>query len=98
MEFFKVITYLIVKFALEKKDCELSQEKWRGGHASCLIWRRFCNLFETTQSLFWAVFGLVSLSDFELKGKQGLKGLQLRMKGLKGLNRYFVSIVYEEGV
>ena len=68
MEFFKVIAYLSVKFALEKKECELSQEKSR--HAACLIWRRFCNLFETTQSLFWAVFGLVSLSDFELKGKK----------------------------
>ena len=38
-------------------------------HAACLIWRRFSNLFETIQSLFWAVFGLVSLTDFELAGK-----------------------------
>jgi hypothetical protein len=30
--------------------------------------RRFANLFETSQSLFWASFGLVSLSDFELTG------------------------------
>merc|ERR1719376_483697 len=26
------------------------------------------NLFETIQSLFWAVFGLVNLTDFELAG------------------------------
>lgn len=35
---------------------------------ACLVWRRFANLFETSQSLFWASFGLVSLSDFELTG------------------------------
>jgi len=35
---------------------------------SCLVWRRFANLFETSQSLFWATFGLVSLTDFELTG------------------------------
>ena len=35
---------------------------------SCLVWRRFANLFETSQSLFWASFGLVSLSEFELSG------------------------------
>jgi Ion transport protein. len=54
---------------LEKKQCDLDQiggEKHK--HAACLIWRRFSNLFETLQSLFWAVFGLVSLQDFELTG------------------------------
>lgn len=35
---------------------------------SCIVWRRFANLFETSQSLFWATFGLVSLTDFELAG------------------------------
>ena len=35
---------------------------------SCLVWRRFANLFETSQSLFWASFGLVSLAEFELSG------------------------------
>jgi transient receptor potential cation channel subfamily C protein 4 len=35
---------------------------------SCIVWRRFANLFETSQSLFWASFGLVSLSEFELAG------------------------------
>ena len=69
MEFLKVVTYLNVKFGLEKKECEFSKDKSR--HAACVIWRRFCNLFETIQSLFWAVFGLVNLSDFELKGRKG---------------------------
>nr|XP_040566985.1 LOW QUALITY PROTEIN: transient receptor potential protein-like [Lepeophtheirus salmonis] len=35
---------------------------------SCVVWRRFANLFETSQSLFWASFGMVSLTDFELTG------------------------------
>lgn len=35
---------------------------------ACIVWRRFANLFETSQSLFWASFGLVSLMDFELTG------------------------------
>ncbi|XP_063903839.1 transient receptor potential-gamma protein isoform X2 [Zophobas morio] len=33
---------------------------------ACIIWRRFSNLFETSQTLFWAVFGLVDLESFEL--------------------------------
>ncbi|XP_068907352.1 transient receptor potential-gamma protein isoform X4 [Tenebrio molitor] len=33
---------------------------------ACTIWRRFSNLFETSQTLFWAVFGLVDLESFEL--------------------------------
>ena len=32
------------------------------------MWRRFANLWETSQSLFWASFGLVELGDFELTG------------------------------
>ncbi|XP_071056716.1 transient receptor potential-gamma protein isoform X2 [Onthophagus taurus] len=35
---------------------------------ACQIWRRFANLFETSQTLFWAVFGLIELESFELKG------------------------------
>ncbi|XP_065337799.1 transient receptor potential-gamma protein-like isoform X3 [Cloeon dipterum] len=35
---------------------------------ACVVWRRFANLFETTQTLFWAVFGLVDLNNFELAG------------------------------
>ncbi|XP_063874470.1 transient receptor potential protein-like [Scylla paramamosain] len=36
--------------------------------SSCDIWRRFSNLFETSQSLFWASFGLINLDVFELTG------------------------------
>ncbi|XP_033609925.1 transient receptor potential-gamma protein isoform X1 [Cryptotermes secundus] len=35
---------------------------------ACVVWRRFANLFETTQTLFWAVFGLIDLDNFELAG------------------------------
>ncbi|XP_069953350.1 transient receptor potential protein-like [Cherax quadricarinatus] len=35
---------------------------------ACFIWRRWTNLFETSQSLFWASFGLVDLDSFELTG------------------------------
>jgi transient receptor potential cation channel subfamily C len=35
---------------------------------SCSVWRRFSNLFETSQTLFWASFGLVDLFNFELTG------------------------------
>lgn len=35
---------------------------------SCNVWRRFSNLFETSQTLFWASFGLIDLSNFELAG------------------------------
>ncbi|CAF4762491.1 unnamed protein product [Pieris macdunnoughi] len=35
---------------------------------ACTIWRRYANLFETSQSLFWASFGLVDLTCFELTG------------------------------
>ncbi|CAG0922613.1 unnamed protein product [Notodromas monacha] len=35
---------------------------------ACIVWRRFANLFETSQTLFWAAFGLIDLDSFELKG------------------------------
>ncbi|XP_045459932.1 transient receptor potential-gamma protein [Melitaea cinxia] len=35
---------------------------------ACVVWRRFANLFETMQTLFWAAFGLVDLDSFELEG------------------------------
>lgn len=31
-------------------------------------WFRLDSLFETTQTLFWAVFGLIDLDSFELDG------------------------------
>ncbi|KAH9643810.1 hypothetical protein HF086_002308 [Spodoptera exigua] len=39
-----------------------------GQERACTIWRRYANLFETSQSLFWASFGLVDLTTFELTG------------------------------
>ncbi|XP_021207719.2 transient receptor potential protein isoform X2 [Bombyx mori] len=39
-----------------------------GQERACSIWRRYANLFETSQSLFWASFGLVDLTTFELTG------------------------------
>ncbi|XP_045478716.1 transient receptor potential protein [Harmonia axyridis] len=38
---------------------------------ACTIWRRYANLFETSQSLFWASFGLVDLVSFDLTGIKG---------------------------
>ncbi|CAG2182730.1 unnamed protein product, partial [Oppiella nova] len=35
---------------------------------ACFMWRRFANLFESTQTLFWASFGLIDLENFELTG------------------------------
>ncbi|XP_050543563.1 transient receptor potential protein isoform X2 [Daktulosphaira vitifoliae] len=35
---------------------------------ACTTWRRFANIFETSQSLFWAGFGLVDLMAFDLTG------------------------------
>ena len=51
---------------LEKQQCHIQHSKAK--HTACLIWRRFSNLFETSQSLFWAVFVLVNVPDFELAG------------------------------
>ncbi|GFQ91603.1 transient receptor potential-gamma protein [Trichonephila clavata] len=39
-------------------------------HSACLTWRRFSNLFESSQTLFWASFGLIDLDNFELTGIQ----------------------------
>ncbi|KAG9511063.1 Transient receptor potential-gamma protein, partial [Fragariocoptes setiger] len=33
-------------------------------------WRHFSNVFEASQTLFWATFGLVDLANFELRGIQ----------------------------
>ncbi|KAB7502191.1 Transient-receptor-potential-like protein [Armadillidium nasatum] len=56
---------------LEKKKCYSLQgglPDWVKQGDACMKWRRFHNLFEATQSLFWAGFGMVGLSDFELTG------------------------------
>ncbi|CAM1325670.1 TRP (predicted) [Pycnogonum litorale] len=47
----------------------------------CKIWRRFSNLFETSQSLFWASFGLIDLESFD-------------MAGIKGFTRYWGLLMF----
>lgn len=50
---------------------------------SCEVWRRFSNLFETVQTLFWASFGLIDLINFELTGiKEFTRFWSLLMFGL----------------
>ncbi|XP_075166028.1 transient receptor potential-like isoform X2 [Haematobia irritans] len=56
---------------LEKSKCYVlpgGEADWAGHSDSCMKWRRFGNLFESSQSLFWASFGMVGLDDFELTG------------------------------
>ena len=53
---------------------------------SCTNWRRFANLWETSQSLFWASFGMVNLGDFDLKGIGGFT----RFAGLLMFGSYSV--------
>ncbi|XP_077296878.1 transient receptor potential-gamma protein-like isoform X3 [Arctopsyche grandis] len=64
---------------MEKKRCpkentygskmhDINSTKPEPDTNACVVWRRFANLFETIQTLFWAVFGLVDLDSFELDG------------------------------
>ncbi|XP_073996025.1 transient receptor potential cation channel gamma isoform X2 [Rhodnius prolixus] len=57
---------------MEKKRCPNATTTFDPRHPNdpdaCLVWRRFANLFETSQTLFWAVFGLIDLDNFELAG------------------------------
>ncbi|XP_035722146.1 transient receptor potential-gamma protein-like isoform X7 [Vespa mandarinia] len=58
---------------MEKKRCPTAMQYPMNVNITtdsnaCIVWRRFANLFETTQTLFWAVFGLVDLESFELDG------------------------------
>ncbi|XP_034246794.1 transient receptor potential-gamma protein [Thrips palmi] len=60
---------------MEKQICNKNQPTQQAANSThapdrdaCVVWRRFANLFETTQTLFWAVFGLVDLDNFELAG------------------------------
>ncbi|CAL4075123.1 unnamed protein product, partial [Meganyctiphanes norvegica] len=83
MKFFVLYTLVLFAFGCGKNQlmwyyAELEMQKCYhlpGGlpdidhqAQSCFIWRRFANLFETSQSLFWASFGLVDLDSFELVG------------------------------
>ncbi|KAG8312007.1 hypothetical protein J6590_031470 [Homalodisca vitripennis] len=59
---------------LEKAKCYHQHESYPDfdhQERACTIWRRFTNLFETSQSLFWASFGLVDLMTFDLTGIKG---------------------------
>ncbi|XP_032795125.2 transient receptor potential protein [Daphnia magna] len=59
---------------LTKKKCFCLPDggpDWENEQEACFFWRRFSNLFETSQSLFWASFGLVDLQSFELQGIKG---------------------------
>ncbi|XP_045492215.1 transient receptor potential-gamma protein-like [Colias croceus] len=55
---------------MEKKRCTTLSGTNSTVHDpdACIVWRRFANLFETMQTLFWAAFGLVDLESFELDG------------------------------
>ncbi|XP_047023528.1 transient receptor potential-gamma protein-like [Helicoverpa zea] len=57
---------------MEKKRCTTGTSLTANGTFpdpdACIVWRRFANLFETMQTLFWAAFGLVDLDSFELDG------------------------------
>ncbi|XP_039279119.1 transient receptor potential-gamma protein isoform X2 [Nilaparvata lugens] len=53
---------------MEKQRCPKDPLAKAEDPDACLVWRRFANLFETSQTLFWAVFGLVDLDNFELAG------------------------------
>nr|XP_023013242.1 transient receptor potential protein-like [Leptinotarsa decemlineata] len=59
---------------LEKKKCfhlPNGLPDFEGADKACAIWRRYANLFETSQSLFWASFGLVDLISVDLTGIKG---------------------------
>ncbi|KAL0272779.1 UNVERIFIED_CONTAM: hypothetical protein PYX00_005624 [Menopon gallinae] len=56
---------------LERRRCYVlpnGQPDWQGNTDACMKWRRFGNLFESSQSLFWASFGMIGLENFELSG------------------------------
>ena len=57
---------------LEKQECYQlpgGEPDFENEPESCTTWRRFANLWETSQSLFWASFGLLELGDFDLKAE-----------------------------
>lgn len=56
---------------LERQQCYSlpgGEADWENEEDACGTWRRFANLWETSQSLFWAGFGLVDLEHFDLEG------------------------------
>ncbi|XP_013773346.1 transient-receptor-potential-like protein isoform X1 [Limulus polyphemus] len=86
MKFFFIYTLVLFAFAcgmnqllwyyseLEMEQCYSlpgGEPNWGKQRDACIAWRRFSNLFESAQSLFWASFGLIDLGIFELNGIKG---------------------------
>lgn len=60
---------------LEKEQCfhlPSGLPDFENHDKECTIWRRYSNLFETSQSLFWASFGLVDLVSFDLTDRKSV--------------------------
>ncbi|GIX68443.1 transient receptor potential-gamma protein [Caerostris darwini] len=84
VKFFFVYTLVLFAFAcgmnqllwyyadMERQVCFSGKngQDTKPDHSACLTWRRFSNLFESSQTLFWASFGLIDLDNFELTGIQ----------------------------
>ncbi|XP_014207630.1 transient-receptor-potential-like protein [Copidosoma floridanum] len=82
VKFFFIYTLVLFAFAcglnqllwyfaeLERKKCysDVNDPSWDAASDACIRWRRFSNLFESCQSLFWASFGGVGIDSFELTG------------------------------
>ncbi|KAF5272566.1 hypothetical protein FQR65_LT04905 [Abscondita terminalis] len=82
VKFFFIYTLVLFAFAcglnqllwyyalLEKNDCYSKNglPDFDDHEKACTVWRRYSNLFESSQSLFWASFGLVDLVTFDLTG------------------------------
>ncbi|KAJ3658094.1 hypothetical protein Zmor_009854 [Zophobas morio] len=83
VKFFFIYTLVLFAFAcglnqllwyfsdLEKQKCfhlPTGEPDFDGAGDACMKWRRFANVFESSQSLFWASFGMVDLGSFELTG------------------------------
>merc|ERR1711970_1695675 len=59
---------------LEREKCYSLPDggaDWTKNGDACMKWRRFHNFFGASQTLFWAGFGMIGLSDFELTGAGG---------------------------
>ncbi|KAI1289381.1 Transient receptor potential-gamma protein [Halotydeus destructor] len=83
LKFLFIYTWVVFAFGCGMNDllwyyAQRDKERCLEGHTmnisaldqehSCDIYRRFSNLFETSQTLFWASFGLVDLNNFEMSG------------------------------
>lgn len=82
VKFFFIYTLVLFAFAcglnqllwyfaeLEKRKCYagIADPDWDAASDACIRWRRFSNLFESCQSLFWASFGGIGIDSFELTG------------------------------